>query len=149
VSFRDAVVIATSNAGADMIRHHVELGESLKNIEKKLVEHLIAEREFKQEFLNRFDDIVLFEPLGQNDLLKIIDLIISSTNKTLSAQKLKIEVDDTAKSVLLERGYDPQFGARPMRRTVQKTIESLLAKRVLAGETKPGQKIVISADDIL
>lgn len=148
VSFRDAIVIATSNAGADYIRHHVEAGEELEKFETALTNELITSGQFRPEFLNRFDEIVLFKPLGREELYQVIDLMIAGINKTLAPQKVAITVADDAKAKLVELGYDPQLGARPLRRAVQRTIESQVAKRMLSGELQAGETLTITAADI-
>lgn len=148
VSFRDTILIATSNAGADLIRHHVQAGESLEQFEAALVNELIHSGQFRPEFLNRFDEIVLFKPLGKDELYQVVDLMIAGINKTLAVQKVTLTVDDDAKAKLIDLGYDPQLGARPLRRVVQRTIESQVAKRLLAGELQPGQTVAITGADI-
>ncbi len=148
VSFRDAIFIATSNAGADQIRHHIEQGERLEDFEQDFTDHLISSGQFRPEFLNRFDEIVLFRPLEQPELLQVVDLIIAGINKTMENQKVKLTVDDEAKNKLVELGYDPRLGARPLRRAVQRSVESVMAKKLLAGEAGAGDTVVITAADI-
>lgn len=148
VGFRDTIVIATSNAGADQIRHHIEAGEKLEQFEDALTKELISTGQFRPEFLNRFDEIVLFKPLGKEELTQIIDLMIAGINKTLEPQRVSLVVADEAKTKLIELGYDPQLGARPLRRVVQRTVESQVAKRLLSGELQPGQTLTITAADI-
>lgn len=148
ISFRDAIVICTSNAGAERIREYIDEGESLSKIREKLSDELIHSGEFKPEFLNRFDEVCVFEPLSKENLLKIIDLMLKGTNKTLEPQKITISLDEEAKKLLVEEGYDPKLGARPMRRIVQNTVENIVAKRVLSGNAMPGTNIEISVQDI-
>lgn len=148
VSFRDTIIVATSNAGADLVRQKIASGEELSRVKDEITNHLIETGEFRPEFLNRFDEICVFTPLSKEDLLKVADLMIASTNKTLSAQKISVKLDDTAKQVLVDHGYDPQLGARPMRRIIQKTVENLVAKAILAGKAESGSEIEISAADI-
>lgn len=148
VSFRDTIVIATSNAGADQIRHHVAAGEELEKFEAAFTNDLITSGQFRPEFLNRFDEIVLFKPLGKEELYQVIDLMISSINQTLKVQQVSLTVVDDAKEKLVELGYDPQLGARPLRRVVQRNVESLLAKRLLSGELQAGQTLTVTAADI-
>jgi len=145
VSFRDAIVIATSNAGADKIREYVAAGKDLTSLKDELTNELIASGTFKPEFLNRFDEICVFKPLSKTDLAKVVDIIIAGVNKTLAAQKISVVLDEKAKMLLVERGYDPQLGARPMRRIVQKTVENVVAKMVLAGTAAPGTTIQLNA----
>ena len=148
VSFRDAIVIATSNAGAQKIRHFIDSGMDLNEVKDELTDQLIRDGEFKPEFLNRFDEVCIFKPLEKEDLRKIVDLMIQSTNKTLEVQKIRVRLDDAAKDLLVEKGYDPKLGARPMRRIVQNTVENLVAKMVLANLAGNGDEIEINAEMI-
>lgn len=148
VSFRDAIVIATSNAGSEQIRHHVSSGEEPEQFEAELTEELIRSGQFRPEFLNRFDEIVLFKPLSKEDLVQVINLMLASVNKTLAVQKVSVALDVEAKAKLILLGYDPQLGARPLRRAVQRSVESLVAKKLLSGELQPGQTLTITAADI-
>lgn len=148
VSFRDAIVITTSNAGSDQIREYITRGHKLEQFEDQFVDQLISSGQFKPEFLNRFDDIVLFGPLGKQELLQVVDRILAGVNKTLAVQKITVEVAADAKQLLVERGYDPRLGARPMRRVVQRSVENIIAKQVLSGEAEAGQTVTISKDQI-
>jgi ATP-dependent Clp protease ATP-binding subunit ClpC len=146
VSFRDTIVIATSNAGANQIRNYVAEGQKLEVVKDELINALITEGHFKPEFLNRFDEICVFTPLSKTDLMRVVDLMIASVNKTLAPQKISVNLTDEAKQILIERGYDPQMGARPMRRIVQKTVENLVAKFILSGQISSGATITITKD---
>lgn len=148
ISFRDSIVIATSNAMADRIREYIERGYNLDQFEDKFVSELISNGDFKTEFLNRFDEIVIFRPLNQGELRQVIDLILKGVNKTLEPQHLSIEVDDDAKDFLVEKGYDPRLGARPMRRIVQKSVENIIAKKMLANEATPGSTLRITLEEV-
>ncbi|MDT4857933.1 Chaperone protein ClpB [compost metagenome] len=148
VSFRDAIVIATSNAGADRIREYIERGYQLEQFEKQFVDELINTNQFRPEFLNRFDEIVTFRPLGKEELIQVVDLILAGINKTLALQKLTVAVEDDAKLYLVESGYDPRLGARPMRRVVQRAVENTVAKQVLSGSALPGATIIITLDQV-
>lgn len=143
VSFRDAIVIATSNAGADRIREYIERGYKVEQFESQIVNELIKLQQFKPEFLNRFDEITVFSPLGKRELLQVVDIMLTGINKTLAQQKVQVKVDDDAKILLVENGYDPQLGARPMRRIIQKTVENTVAKEMLSGLVAPGGIIEI------
>ncbi|HSW75041.1 MAG TPA: ATP-dependent Clp protease ATP-binding subunit [Candidatus Saccharimonadales bacterium] len=148
VSFRDAIIIATSNAGADRIRQYIEAGWQMKDFESRFTDELITSNQFRPEFLNRFDEIVLFRPLNQDELLQVIDLILNGINKTLAVQKVSVHVADDAKKLLVQAGYDPQMGARPMRRIVQRAVENIVAKRMLGGQVAPGQQVEITLQDV-
>lgn len=148
VSFRDAIIIATSNAGADRIRQYVDAGWKMEDFEQKFTDELISSNQFRPEFLNRFDEIVLFRPLNQEELLQVIDLILAGINKTLAVQKVSVAVDADARRLLVQSGYDPRMGARPMRRIVQRAVENIVARRMLAGQVMPGEQISITAADV-
>ena len=148
VSFRDAIVIATSNAGADRIREYIERGYRVEQFEQQFVDELINTNQFRPEFLNRFDEIVVFRPFTKEELIQVLDLILAGVNKTLEPQKVSVEVDDEAKQLLVEKGYDPRLGARPMRRVVQKAVENTVAKQMLSGQVNPGDVIHIDAEQV-
>ena len=145
VSFRDTIVICTSNAGANRIREYIDSGKDLAEVKEELTNELIHQGDFKPEFLNRFDEICVFKPLSKEDLRSIVDLIINGVNKTLENKKMNVVLNDEAKDLLVERGYDPKLGARPMRRIVQQTVENIVAKAVLSGEMNDGDSIMINA----
>lgn len=148
VSFRDTIVIATSNAGAERIREYIERGYQLEQFEAQITDELITSGQFRPEFINRFDEIVVFRPLTKPELLQVVDLIIAGINKTLSLQKIRVEVADDAKVALVDAGYDPRLGARPMRRVVQRAVENTVAKQLLGGGVAPGGVITISREQV-
>lgn len=148
VNCRDAIIIATSNAGSQKIREYIGANMPLQDATKQITDELIASGEFKPEFLNRFDEIVLFTPLGKEELRQVIDLILAGLNKNLANQKITVEVTDDAKDLLVDAGYDPQLGARPMRRVVQRCVENVVARRMLEGAALPGQTVQLTKDDI-
>lgn len=146
ISFRDAIIIATSNAGAARISELISRGYDAVSAEPIILQDLVESREFKPEFLNRFDEIVVFEPLTKENLLEIIDLMIAGVNKTLAAQKISVSVSNEAKSLLADLGYNPAMGARPMRRVIQKVVENTVARKMLSGEISAGSNIEIGAE---
>ncbi|MEO5950484.1 MAG: AAA family ATPase [Candidatus Saccharimonadales bacterium] len=148
VSFRDTIVIATSNAGADRIREYIDRGYQLEQFEKQFVDELISTNQFRPEFLNRFDEIVTFRPLDKPELVQVINLILAGINKNLALQKVSVNVEEEAKLLLVERGYDPRLGARPMRRIVQKAVENTIAKQMLSGAVAPGSIITITREQV-
>lgn len=148
VSFRDTIVIATSNAGADRIREYIDRGYQLEQFEKQFVDELINTNQFRPEFLNRFDEIVTFRPLSKEELVQVVDLILAGINKNMELQKVSVVVDQDAKLLLVDRGYDPRLGARPMRRIVQRAVENTVAKQMLSGTVAPGSTITITRDQV-
>jgi ATP-dependent Clp protease ATP-binding subunit ClpC len=148
VSFRDAVIVATSNAGADKIRQHIEVGQQLEQFEKQFTDELINANVFRPEFLNRFDEIVLFRPLTPDELIQVVDLMLAGVNKNLEAQKVSVTVDNEAKQLLVQAGNDPRLGARPMRRVVQRIVENTVANQMLTGQAAAGSQIRITLQDV-
>ncbi|MEK7626219.1 MAG: AAA family ATPase [Patescibacteria group bacterium] len=148
VSFKDSIIIATSNAGANDIRSMVSSGEiNQPDAEDKIVEKLINDRIFTPEFVNRYDEVVLFEPLTPDDLVQVVSIIIGSINKTLEPQKIQVSVDEAGKKWLINKGYDPMLGARPMRRMAQRYVENIVAKKVLSQEIGAGGVINLTVAD--
>lgn len=148
ISFRDAVIIATSNAGADKIRAHIDSGEEIEQFEEGFVNELIDSQIFKPEFLNRFDEIILFRPLTAEELLQVVDLLMTSLNKRLAAQKVTVTLTQEAKVLLANTGYDPRLGARPLRRVMQRAVENIVAQKVLEGSASSGQNIQLDAPEL-
>ncbi|QQS20382.1 ATP-dependent Clp protease ATP-binding subunit [Candidatus Saccharibacteria bacterium] len=149
VSFRDAIVIATSNAGAEQIRQLIDEGKKLEEFEDSIVDELIDRQQFRPEFLNRFDEIVVFRPLTEEELGQVVERMITEVNSTLKTQKIQVQLTPEAVQRLAAIGYDPRLGARPMRRVVQRSVEDLVAKRILEGTAQPGQTVTITDSDIL
>jgi len=148
ISFRDTVVIATSNAGSDRVQEYLNRGYSLEQFEETFVSELISCHLFHPEFLNRFDEIVVFGSLTKPELLQVVDLILVSVNKNLAQQKITVSVAQDAKEYLVEAGYDPRLGARPMRRVVQRAVENTVAKLLLSNEVSAGGLIEITLDQV-
>lgn len=148
ISFRDAIIIATSNAGSERIREYIGRGYDLEQFEAKFIDDLISSSQFRPEFLNRFDEIVMFRPLNENELLQVVDIMVAGVNKTLAPQKVSVNLADDAKEYLVKQGNDPRLGARPMRRIVQKAVENTVAKLMLSGNVEPGSVIDISLEQV-
>jgi len=149
VNFRDAILICTSNAGADKIRMAVAEGEkTLESYKDQFVDELIDSKQFLPEFLNRFDEIVLFAPLSQGELQAIIKIIMVGINKNLEPQKIRVDLTAEAVDKLTNLGYDPRLGARPLRRIIQKTVENHVATKVISGVADSGDVITIGPDEV-
>ena len=107
----------------------------------------LLRRSFRPEFLNRLDEIVFYKPLTKDNVTKIIDLQIDKLNHRLEDQQIKVELTDAAKTAIVDASYDPQYGARPLRRYVQHTVETMLSKRLLRGDILPNQTVTVDAVD--
>ncbi len=143
VDFRNTVLIMTSNLGAELIKKQGSIGFSPATAEitfDKIRQQLMDEvkRTFKPEFLNRIDDVIVFHPLSQENLVKIVELEIGMVKERLREQGILIEVDQGAKELLVEKGFDPVYGARPLKRVIQRLLEDPLAEAVIAKRVKSG-----------
>ncbi|WP_299239568.1 AAA family ATPase [Sulfurihydrogenibium sp.] len=151
VNFRNTVIIMTSNIGSqyltlipvdapeDVIEKEFEIAK------KKVLEEV--KNYFRPEFLNRIDEIIVFKPLFKKDIIQIIDLMVNALNKRLHDRNIKVELTDKAKEVLMKLGYDPLYGARPMRRAIQKYLETPLSEKILRREIKEGDTVIVDADE--
>lgn len=148
VSFKDCIIIATSNAGAQEIRERIDKGEKLESFEASFVDQLISSNQFKPELINRFDEVVLFRPLNKRELQKIVSLMMKEVNQTLEKQKISVELTDAAVEKIVSAGYDSRLGARPMRRVLQKAVEDNIANKILKGEAKSGDHIKLDNNDL-
>jgi len=135
----------TSNIGSMYLLEGIdEYGNITPEAEKMVMNDLRIH--FRPEFLNRLDETILFHPLTKNDIASIINLLVADVNKRLADRELSIELTDAAKRYVVERGYDPMYGARPLKRYLQKNVETLAAKLILAGDIGSGDVILIDVD---
>lgn len=148
VSFKEAIIICTSNAGANEIRAQIEAGKQLEQFEPAFIDSLINQNIFKPELINRFDEIVLFRPLNKDELLQVANLIIAGVNKELEDKKVSIVLTPAALQYLVDVGYDPRLGARPMRRVTSRLVENLVAKKLLSGEVQKGAQLTLDVSDL-
>ena len=145
VDFKNVVVIMTSNVGSRYLQDNVidnEISESAReSVMADLRDH------FRPEFLNRIDDIVLFKPLSLEEITEIVDLLLAGLNKRLEDRKVSVVFTDAAKKWIGEKGYDPTYGARPLKRFLQKQVETQLARALVAGEVEEGSEVAFSVKD--
>jgi len=149
VDFRNTVIIMTSNIGTAFVQSGGTLGfikqDSISSQERQLRENIDRDlkKTFRPEFLNRVDEVIIFHSLTQEHVKAIVDLQMAEISGRLAEQGLKIELTGAARDWLAQEGYDPQFGARPVRRTLERHVENPLAKRLLAGEFKDGDTVIV------
>jgi len=148
VSFRNTIIIATSNAGAELIREMVGQGLNLTAEKERLLDFLQSNNIFKPEFMNRFDRVTIFHPLSKEHLMKIAGLMLGGLNKRLAEQKIAVVITEPLLEKVVALGYDPQYGARPMRRVIQDKIEDLISRKILDGSLQKGQSIEIKPEEI-
>jgi len=153
VDFKNTVIIMTSNVGANTIKKQKVMGFTSNTGEKeeayeRMKDNIMEElrRSFRPEFLNRIDDVIVFHQLEENHLKSIVDLMLKSLLKRIAELNIEIEVTDDAKALLVKKGFDPVYGARPLRRAIQKMVEDQLSEEMLAGNVKSGSKVLIDSD---
>ena len=145
VDFKNTIIIMTSNIGSAFLQaDNVSTPEAFEHASQQVMNALHGH--FKPEFLNRVDDMIVFSPLGKEQLVKIIDLRLEDLRRLLADRKISIELTDAAKELLFNEGYDPTFGARPLKRAIQKLIQDPLALQILDGDVLHGDHLVIDAD---
>ncbi|MBI4193043.1 MAG: AAA family ATPase, partial [Candidatus Colwellbacteria bacterium] len=155
VNFKNTIIILTSNIGSDLSREVSQLGFRTSGDEERQAreeEYRANLKEalrdyFRPEFLNRLDDIIIFNPLGKEEVLKIVDIQIEAIRAKLAEKGIKVAVDAVAREHIAEKGFDPEFGARPIKRLIQKVVLDRLADRIIRGELKHGQKVTIGLEN--
>jgi ATP-dependent Clp protease ATP-binding subunit ClpC len=145
VDFRHTVVIMTSNLGADRIQEHARRDEPFEQLRDELME--LLRHSFRPELLNRIDEIIVFRALDRDQLVQITRLLLGRVERRMRAQDVELEVSDDAVEYLADAGFDPQYGARPLRRAIQRLLEDELSERLLAGDIEPGQRVQVGARD--
>jgi ATP-dependent Clp protease ATP-binding subunit ClpB len=143
VDFKNTVIILTSNLGGDLLASQPE-GEDTGVVREGVME--IVRSRFRPEFLNRLDEIILFHRLGRAQMDRIVDIQVARLAKLLSDRKIAIELDKRAKEWLADTGYDPVYGARPLKRAVQRHLQDPLAEQLLEGKIKDGDTVKVSSD---
>ncbi|MBT5808325.1 ATP-dependent Clp protease ATP-binding subunit, partial [Candidatus Uhrbacteria bacterium] len=145
IDFTNAIIVATSNAGTQYIQDAVARSEDIETIKTHLIEEELREI-YRPEFLNRFDGVIVFKPLTLDEVGEIAKLMVKSVAKRLEPKGIGFRANDEAIAVLAEKGYDPKFGARPLRRVVQDEVDNAIANALLAGKVKRRDTIVLEAD---
>lgn len=144
VDFRNTVIVMTSNLGSDIIQQ--KAGEENYEAMKAAVMEVVGTH-FRPEFINRVDEVVVFHPLAENQIQGIAKIQIEALGKRLKDQEMKLALDDAAMELLAEVGYDPVYGARPLKRAIQRMIENPLAQKLLRGDFVPGDTILATVQD--
>jgi ATP-dependent Clp protease ATP-binding subunit ClpB len=145
VDFKNTVIIMTSNLGSSYLQsENIRSEDAFERASRQVMETLNGH--FKPEFLNRVDDIIIFHPLGKEQLVKIVDLRLEDLRRLLADRKISLELTDAAKELLFTEGYDPNFGARPLKRAIQRLVQDPLALKILDGEVLHGDHVVVDAD---
>jgi ATP-dependent Clp protease ATP-binding subunit ClpC len=153
VSFRNAIIIMTSNIGVRRIKEARRMGFDIEAKDttldfSKIRELLLGEikRTLPPEFINRLDEIIIFRPLERNDLIRIVEIMLRDLRERLSERNIKLVLTERFKEFLVDEGYDPEYGARPLRRVIRKHVEEPLSELLIAGEVKEGDTIIVDFD---
>ena len=146
VDFKNTIIILTSNLGSTYLLEGIRPDGSISEEAREAVMGELR-RSFRPEFLNRLDETILFRPLTKENLTGIIDLLVESLRKRLAEQNLKLDLSDEAKALIIQRGYDPLYGARPLRRVLQSSVETLVARTILRGDLTPGATITVDVEN--
>ncbi len=148
VSARNVIIVATSNAGSDIIFEYLQSGKDLSAARDTVINEIINRGIFKPELLNRFDGVVLFHPLDEKALREVSSRLLSHLVKRLKEKGVTLKVSDSLISFLVKKGMDPKFGARPLNRAIQETVEQAIAKKMISGEIDSGSEIELSENDL-
>ena len=146
VDFKNTVIILTSNLGSEYLLNGIDAAGEITAEARESVDKLLKQS-FRPEFLNRLDEIILFKPLHKNDIARIIDLSIADINRRLADRNMKLELTEAAKDYCVDNGYDPQFGARPLKRFIQKHVETIAARAILENRIIEGDTILVDVKD--
>jgi ATP-dependent Clp protease ATP-binding subunit ClpB len=145
VDFRNTIIIMTSNIGSTfLVADSLRTPEDFEKASQEVLAALTGY--FKPEFLNRVDDIIVFRPLGKEQLVKIVDLRLEDLRRQVADRKISLELTEAAKEMVLTEGYDPAYGARPLKRSIQRLIQDPLALKILDGEVLHGDHVIVDAD---
>jgi ATP-dependent Clp protease ATP-binding subunit ClpC len=147
IDFQNTIIIATSNAGAEIIREDIQKDKSLDIVKENLLDYLLKNNIFSPEFINRFDAVLIFKPLSKENLLEIADLLLKKVKENLSSKGIEFMITEDLKEKIVELSYNPEFGAREMRRAIQNTVENAIANALLSDKIKKGDKIKVLADN--
>ena len=146
VDFKNTIIILTSNLGSDYILEGIQDNGEISEEAKQKVSELLK-RSFRPEFLNRLDEIVFYKPLRKNEISRILELLIKDLERRLEDKHIKLELTQSAKDYLIDNGYDEVYGARPLKRFVQKKLETLIARKILTQEILPNTTVVVDCNE--
>ena len=146
VDFKNTIIILTSNLGSSDILDGIQPDGQISEEARERVNQLLK-RQFRPEFLNRLDDIVFYKPLSKDEIRKIVDLMIADLRRRLENHQLGLRLTDGAKDFIIEEGYDPVYGARPLKRFLQSKVETLVARKMIASDLKPRTTLVVGFED--
>ena len=146
VDFKNTILIMTSNIGSPYLLEGIDENGNIKEEAQNLVMNDLRGH-FRPEFLNRLDEIIMFKPLTKDNIGNIVDLMVKELDNRLADQELSLKLTDAAKDMVVEKGYDPVYGARPLKRYLQNYVETLAAKKILSGDVHAGDTLVLDVEN--
>ena len=146
MDFKNTILIMTSNLGSEYILNGIENDEITP--EARTAVDRLLKTHFRPEFLNRIDEIITYKPLTKAEISRIVELMLASLNKRLADKQLRVDLTPAAMDAVIDQGFDPTFGARPLKRYLQSKVETLVAKRIIAADVKPGDVLSVDVDDM-
>jgi ATP-dependent Clp protease ATP-binding subunit ClpB len=146
VDFKNTILILTSNLGSQYLLEGINDRGEISEEARGQIDRLLKQS-FRPEFLNRLDEVVCYKPLTKENITSIVDLLLAGLNRRLEDKQLKVELTEAAKSFVIDNGYDPLYGARPLRRYLQHSVETLAARKMIADEVQPGTTLVVDCQD--
>ena len=147
VNARNTIIIATSNAGSQLILRTIEQRQDLATLNQEIINHIVKEGIYRPELLKRFDNTIIFEPLKLEEQGQIAGLMLKGLYERIRERGFELTITRDLMDILVEKGYDPQFGARPMQRVLQDIVEEKVAQKMISGEAKIGDTIILTKDD--
>ena len=146
MDFKNTILIMTSNIGSPYLLDGIDESGNIKEEAQELVMNDLRAH-FRPEFLNRLDEIIMFKPLTKENIGNIVDLMVKELDKRLADQELSLKLTDAAKNMVVDKGYDPVYGARPLKRYLQNYVETLAAKKILSGDVHAGDTLVLDVEN--
>jgi ATP-dependent Clp protease ATP-binding subunit ClpB len=144
VDFKNTIIILTSNLGSDIILGGISDGDISEEARAQV--DMLVKRSFRPEFINRLDDIVYYKPLTRENIYAIVDLLLADLSRRLAEKQLSVEVTERAKQYIVDCGYDPVYGARPLKRYLQSNVETLIARKIIGGGVSRGDTLRVDYD---
>jgi ATP-dependent Clp protease ATP-binding subunit ClpC len=145
VDFKNTVIIMTSNMGAERIQAHTRREETFEELKEDMLQ--VVRHHLRPEFVNRIDEIIVFRALSKEQIVEIARLLLERTTRRLRAQNIEVEFTEEAVELIAEEGFEPEFGARPLRRTIQRRVDNELANMVLSGSLEPGDRVIVGGEE--
>ena len=147
INARNTIIVATSNAGSQLILRTVQQRKELSHLAQEIIDHIVKQGTYRPELINRFDSTIIFEPLNPEQQTEVASLMFGSLYERVKERGYEVHIDENLLKMLVEKGYNPEFGARPMQRVLQDVVEEKIAQKIIAGEIRKGDTVILSPND--